>query len=96
MYIKIYESGVSTLVAVCDSELIGTTAREAGLKLEISEEFYRGALADGSQVQRALCDATTANIVGKRSIEAAISCSAINPDSVIVIGGIPHAQMVRI
>lgn len=96
MYIKIYESDESTLVAVCDSELIGTTAREAGLKLEISQEFYLGALADESQVQRALCNATTANIVGRRSIETAISCSAINPDSVMVIDGIPHAQMVRI
>lgn len=96
MYIKIYTTDESVLVTVCDRELIGTTVREAGLKLDISEEFYRGRLADISQVQSVLSDATTANVVGERSIEAAVACGAIDPESIITIGGIPHAQMFRI
>lgn len=96
MYIKTYETDASILVAVCDSELLGKTAIEAGLRLEISEEFYNGELVDASRVILALQMATTANIVGKRSIEAAISCQAIEQDSVIIIEGIPHALMVRI
>jgi len=93
MYIKIYETEVSVLVAVCDRDLIGKTYRDSGLKLEVDEEFYKGEPVDADRVQTALLEATTANIVGERSVAAAISCGAIGPESVIVISGIPHAQM---
>jgi len=96
MYIKIYESELSVLLAVCDRELIGKTVRSCGLKLEISEHFYKGELVDIPQAQAALMEATTANITGERSIEAAISCGVIDTDSVMDIGGIPHAQMFRV
>ena len=93
MYVKIYETEESVLIAVCDRDLIGNTYRDSGLKLEVTEEFFKGELADADRVQTALLQATTANIVGAQSIDAAISCGAIEPESVVVIGGIPHAQM---
>ena len=96
MYIKTYQTDMSVLLTVCDRELIGKTVRGSGLKLDISEFFYKGELADISQVQAAILQATTANIVGERSIEAAVSCGAIDTDCVMDIGGIPHAQMIRI
>lgn len=80
-------------MTVCDSELIGRVVRSPGLKLDISEDFYKGELADIMKVQEALLEATTANIVGERSIEAAVSCGIIDPDCVIEIGGVPHAQL---
>ena len=93
MYIKIYETDESILVTVCDKELIGKTLKGQGLKLEIDEEFYKGEFADDAQVQAALLEATTANIVGERSIEIALKCGAIDQACVINIGGVPHAQM---
>ena len=93
MYIKIYDTDESVLVAVCDRGLIGKTYRDSGLKLEVTEEFYKGELVDADRVQTALLEATTANIVGEQSVAVAISCGAIGPESVIVISGIPHAQM---
>ena len=96
MYIKIYETEESVLVAVCDRDLIGNTYRDPGLKLEVTEEFYKGELVDAARVQAVLLEATTANIVGEQSIAAAISCGAIDQECVIVIGGVPHAQMFRV
>jgi hypothetical protein len=93
MYIKIYDTEVSVLVAVCDRDLIGNTYRDSGLKLEVTEEFYKGEPVDAARVQTALMGATTANIVGEQSVAAAISCGAIEPECVIIIDGIPHAQM---
>ncbi|MDF1556740.1 MAG: DUF424 family protein [ANME-2 cluster archaeon] len=93
MFIKIYETDGSILVTVCDRELIGKTLKGNGLKLEIDKEFYQGELADAAQVQAVLLEATTANIVGERSVRSAISCGAIDPVCVIDIGGVPHAQM---
>ncbi len=96
MYIKIYDTEESVLVAVCDRGLIGNTYRDSGLKLEVTEEFYKGELVDAALVQTALLEATTANIVGEQSVAAAISCGAIDPECVIVISGVPHAQMFRV
>lgn len=93
MYVKIYETDESILVTVCDRELIGKTLKGKGLKLEIDEEFYRGELADAEQVRTALLEATTANIVGERSIDNAIQCGAIDKSCLIYIDGVPHAQM---
>ncbi|MCG7848498.1 MAG: DUF424 family protein [ANME-2 cluster archaeon] len=93
MYIKIYETDESILLTVCDRELIGKTLKSNGLKLDIDEEFYKGELADTTQVQTALLEATTANIVGERSVDIAIKCGAIDSACVIDIGGVPHAQM---
>jgi len=93
MYIKIYETEVSVLVAVCDRDLVGKTYRDSGLKLEVTEEFFKGELVDVARVQTALLQSTTANIVGEQSVAAAISCGAIEPECVIIIGGVPHAQM---
>ncbi|MCK4938222.1 MAG: DUF424 family protein [Methanosarcinales archaeon] len=93
MYIKIYETEVSILVTVCDRELIGKTLRNNGMKLEIDEEFYKGELADNAQVQTALLEATTANIVGERSVDNAMKCGTIDQSCIIYIGGVPHAQM---
>jgi hypothetical protein len=93
MYIKIYETDESLLITVCDRELIGKTLKSNGLKLEIDEEFYKGELADTEQVKEALLEATTANIVGERSIDTAIKCGAIDESCLIFIDGVPHAQM---
>lgn len=93
MYIKIYETDESILVTVCDRELIGTTLKSNGLKLEIDEEFYKGKLADAAQVHTALLEATTANIVGVRSVDIAIKCGAIDQSCIIYIDDVPHAQM---
>lgn len=93
MYIKIYETEESVLLAVCDRDLIGKTYRDSGMRLEVTEEFYKGELVDAAKVQTALLEATTANIVGEQSVAAAISCGAIDPECVIVISGVPHAQM---
>ena len=93
MYIKIYETDESILLTVCDRELIGKTLKGNGLKLDVDEEFYKGKLADDAQVQTALLEATTANIVGERSVDNAVKCGAIDRACLIYIDGVPHAQM---
>lgn len=58
--------------------------------------FYDGFLATEEVLVNNLEIATTANLVGERTIQAAVKAGFIDKEGVIEIGGVPHAQMYRI
>ncbi len=96
MYMKKYDTEGKLIVAVCDKNIIGKKFMEGELVLKLEEGFYKGDEVCEEEVKEALSCATIANIAGKRSIACAVECGCIDPDTVIFIEGIPHAQMVQI
>lgn len=96
MYMKTHESDANVLVAVCDKNIVGKTFREGELVLKLDEWFYKGDDATDDEIKNALCCATVANITGEKSIACAVDCGVIDPDTIIYIEGIPHAQMVQL
>jgi hypothetical protein len=96
MYMKKYETDGHVIVAVCDTNIIGKKFKEGILVLKLDESFYKGEKVGENDVKIALSSATIANIAGERSIACAVECGCVDPDSVIFIDGIPHAQMVQI
>jgi hypothetical protein len=93
--VKTYRRGSETLVAACDLDIIGRTFRSKGMKIEVSEGFYKGESADEDLLVNRLEMATIANLVGKRTIEIAVRRGFVDSGCVIEIGGVPHAQMAR-
>jgi hypothetical protein len=96
MYMKKYDTEGQLIVAVCDKNIIGKKFREGELVLKLDEGFYKGEEACEEDVKEALSCATIANIAGEKSIACAVDCGCIDPDAIIFIKGIPHAQMVQI
>lgn len=96
MYLKTYETEGKVIVAVCDKAILGKRFKEGRLVLALNEDFYKGKQACEDEIKEALCCASIANISGERSIACAVACGCIDPDTVIYIEGIPHAQMVRL
>ena len=96
MYMKKYEAEGQIIIAVCDKDIIGKKFREGELVLKLDEGFYKGDESHEKDVKDALSYATIANVAGKKSIACAVDCGCIDPDAVIFIDGVPHAQMVRI
>jgi len=93
---KIYNVRGETLVAVCDSELVGKIFRDGELKLEVKESFYGEEEFGEKEVAEALKRATIANITGEKAVNLAIKLGLVDKDRVLVISGCPHAQMVLI
>ncbi len=93
---KIYNVRGETLVAVCDSELVGKIFRDGELKLEVKESFYGEEEFGEKEVAEALKKATIANITGEKAVNLAIKLGLVDKDRVLVISGCPHAQMVLI
>jgi hypothetical protein len=96
MYMKQYDMERHLIVAVCDKEIIGKKFQEGELTLKLEPDFYKGTDVSEKKVKEALSCATIANISGEKAIACAVECGCIDPDNVIFIEGIPHAQMIRI
>lgn len=83
------------LVAACDSELIGKKFSEGKLCLEISS-FYDGKKVSEKIFLEHMSNATSANLVGKKTVDAAINANFIDKENVIRIQGVPYCIMVRV
>ena len=95
MFLKVHRTPEAEIVAVCDRELLNTTLCHRDVEVHISETFYGTTPADEEQVKAALSTATNANLFGHRTIAVAIECGAVNRGCVVLIGGVPHAQVFR-
>ncbi len=84
------------VLAACDEELLGKTFKEGDLKLEVSKDFYGGKIIDADIFGELLKSARIANLCGKTTVEKAIESGLVSRNSVIVIQGVPHAQVVKI
>jgi hypothetical protein len=90
-----HSCGHELLVAACDSALVGKRFEEGELRLEVSERFYGGENVDARMLVEVLALATIGNLVGQETVEAAIEAGLVDPECVIRVQGVPHAQIVR-
>jgi len=93
--IKIYKQGKDILIGACDEELIGKKFVDGKFQIDINKDFYGGRVISIDTLIEYLKDATIANLVGKNAVNCAIKIGLIDPECVLKIKGIPHAQMVR-
>ncbi|MDX1798204.1 MAG: DUF424 domain-containing protein [Candidatus Lokiarchaeia archaeon] len=93
--IKIYKQGKDILIGACDEELIGKKFVDGKFQIDINKDFYGGRIISIETLIKYLKDATIANLVGKNAVNCAIKIGLIDPECVLKIKGIPHAQMVR-
>lgn len=91
---RIHRQGRETLVAVSDVGLVGRTFQEGNMRIVVYEEFYGTEPADATEVIRQLSACTIANLVGVDIVTLAIQHGFVDPDNVLDIQGVPHAQMV--
>ena len=94
VYLKTYRHGSEVLIAACDCDLMGKRFEEGKLHVEICSDFFGTDRASYQDLKKALSIATIANFVGKNAVDRAIELGYINGENVLVIDGIPCAQMV--
>jgi len=93
--IRIYKQGGDILVGACDEKLVGKTFSEGKFQIDVSKEFYDGERISANTLKKYLENATIANLVGEETVKCAIKLGLVDPECIIKIKGIPHAQMVR-
>ncbi len=83
------------VVAICDVELLGKYFEEEKFQLDVKESFFGGEKASEEEVIEIMQDMSredaTFNIVGEKSVNAAIKAGIISEDGINKIQGIPFA-----
>lgn len=85
------------VVALCDADLLGKVFEGDGLFLDLKSHrsFYEGEKVSKEQAVDLLRDADSANVVGKKSVDAAKKAFG-SDSSVVFIAGVPHLQVYRV
>ncbi|MEA3430447.1 MAG: DUF424 family protein [Nanoarchaeota archaeon] len=93
MIIKIHKSQEGkTLIAICDSDLIGKKFEKDNKQLDLTSNFYQGEEKDENECLEIIKCANILNIVGEKSIEFALKNNLITKENIMKIAGIPIAQ----
>ena len=93
--IRVFKQGKDLVIGACDEELLGKRFIDGKFQIDVSKQFYDGDRIDEETLEKYLLDATIANLVGKETVACAIKLGLVNPDCILKIKGVPHAQMIR-
>lgn len=84
-----------TVVAICDSEIIGKKFEQDKRQLDLRENFYKDREMDEKELRKLIrmqiLEDATFNIVGKESIKIALEEGMVKQEGIAEIAGIPFA-----
>jgi hypothetical protein len=95
-YVNIIRQGTHVMITVCDVEILGMTFKDKNKVLDIRESFYNGRRLSVEEAVELVKTCTTANLVGKNTVEYAKSEGIVHPEAVLQVLDVPHALIVRI
>lgn len=94
--VRIHTGKEDMLLAACDEDLVGREFREGRMRLRVSGEFYMGELVTDETLAERMKSASIFNLVGERTVAVAVEQGLVDPDCIIVIDGVKHAQAVKL
>ena len=94
--LKVHKTKRDFIVAVCDKDILNKKLKHPDFDFHVNPSFYFEKEAGEEEVLELLKSATIVNLVGKKSVETGIYAGIVSSDTVIMIGKVPHAQMVKI
>jgi uncharacterized protein len=80
------------ILAVCDTKLHGTKVEEGKRQLDLTSNFYSGEETTKEKVIELMRKAYIVNVVGEEAVRCALESELIDPDNIIHINRVPHAQ----
>ncbi len=92
---KIFGHEYDVILAISDLSLVGKSFEEGDLQISVSKDFYCDKECNRDEALKLIKDATIINVVGKRIITLMLKENIIDKKTVLTIGGVPHAQVVK-
>ncbi|MCS7098648.1 MAG: DUF424 family protein [Candidatus Methanomethyliaceae archaeon] len=96
VFVNVRKANNDVFITVCDCDLLGKKIIEGNLVLDISRDFFSGERMTKEAAVDVLRAATIASFVGELAVSCGIEAGLVHRDSIIRIGGIPHAQFIMI
>jgi len=85
------------LLAMCDDDLLDKRIGGGELEITVSKQFYGEKLVESeADTVKYLAACSIGNLVGARIVALAEKNGFITKENIISIGGVPHAQFVKL
>lgn len=85
----------STMVNLCDEEILGRTLVEGKLKVEINDGYFGNTCVDEKEAVELLKNSEIANLVGERIVGKAVEEKLADPKAVRRIDGVPFLMIFK-
>ena len=85
----------TTLINICDVDLIGKTLNEGRLKMHISREYFGGQIVDSSEALQMMKNSSIVNLAGRRAVEIALANKLAAKQAVRLIEGVPFLMIYK-
>ena len=85
----------TTLINICDNNLIGKTLSEGKLKMHISPDYFSGKLVDRSEALRMMKDSSIVNLAGEKAVEIAVTNNLAAKEAIKTIQGVPFLMIYK-
>ncbi len=98
MYLKIHTHENKKIVACCDKELIGKIIENEKYSINLisHSSFYKGNLCTEKELENALKNFDSANLIGKKSVGVALSKKLVLEEEVVYINNFPFIQIYKV
>lgn len=94
--VKVHKTDKGHVLGACDVELLGKKLKHGGIVIEVRENFYFERHVGPDELAELVEGCMTANIIGKRAIEAYCKANPDSRDSVVDVGGVPHLLVFKL
>jgi len=85
----------STMINMCDVELIGMKLEQGDLVIDISKEYFQQEIIEEFQAERLLRLCSIANLVGERIVKLAIDLRFAKEMSIKRISSVPFLMIFK-
>jgi uncharacterized protein len=85
----------TTLINICDANLIGRTLSEGKLKMHISRDYFGGEIVDDTQALRLMRDSSIISLAGEKAVEIAVSNKLGHKEAIKMIEGVPFLMIYK-
>jgi uncharacterized protein len=85
----------SSMINMCDVELIGMKLEQGDLVIDISKEYFQQEIIEEFQAERLLRLCSIANLVGERIVNLAIDLRFAKEMSIKRISGVPFLMIFK-
>ena len=85
----------TTLVNICDEELVGRTVEDGKLKVHLSKEFYSGEVVGMGEALRLIRTCSIVNLAGSRSVSLAVDNKMGTPEAIREIEEVPFLMIYK-
>lgn len=85
----------STMINICDIELIGLKLEQGELTVNLSKEYFQQETIEDFQAERLLRFCSIANLVGERIVRMALDLKYAKEVSIKRISGVPFLMIFK-